>query len=554
MKKFRLISFFTGLYEDSSLQIRKKSRILASFGLWFGAISLAFSILMALTQAFTVAVVFIGIAVFCAAVLILLKRGRYNIASSLFLYGLFLAMFVAIKFDAYADVYETYVFGTLGCFILIVTTLVADRPRQAVVIGILNLAAIEALYWLDAYPVDGNTVTLLAIQNLAVSSLMVAISTVASAALVRMTGSLIAEVQKRADESASSYGNLSTAMNEAQASSQQIGEMLSASVIRTVHAVESLRERAVEISGGMDDLRLALSQSSEENKTAVQKQGKVKEALTAYSDEVARASSAIEEMAAAAGSISLQASQKSEAVRGLVSLSTAGENLLASMNHSINQILDSAKRMMETSVFIGDVAERTNLLGMNASIEAAHAGAAGKGFAVVADQIRGLSVEASKSSRLISDTLKETQASVEAAAGKNGEALSFFKKISEEIRGVSLMIEELLASIKELSAGSADVLKAVEAVADLTRKTDAVVDASCESISRSSEGIESVVKLASRVREEAAEMAGNFDQMKKDAEEVKLLGGENLSTIQSLKKSLDGFAPAGGGLKGLASQ
>jgi methyl-accepting chemotaxis protein len=423
-----------------------------------------------------------------------------------------------------------------------------------VVIGILNLAAIEALYWLDAYPVDGNTVTLLAIQNLAVSSLMVAISTVASAALVRMTGSLIAEVQKRADESASSYGNLSTAMNEAQASSQQIGEMLSASVIRTVHAVESLRERAVEISGGMDDLRLALSQSSEENKTAVQKQGKVKEALTAYSDEVARASSAIEEMAAAAGSISLQASQKSEAVRGLVSLSTAGENLLASMNHSINQILDSAKRMMETSVFIGDVAERTNLLGMNASIEAAHAGAAGKGFAVVADQIRGLSVEASKSSRLISDTLKETQASVEAAAGKNGEALSFFKKISEEIRGVSLMIEELLASIKELSAGSADVLKAVEAVADLTRKTDAVVDASCESISRSSEGIESVVKLASRVREEAAEMAGNFDQMKKDAEEVKLLGGENLSTIQSLKKSLDGFAPAGGGLKGLASQ
>ena len=75
------------------------------------------------------------------------------------------------------------------------------------------------------------------------------------------------------------------------------------------------------------------------------------------------------------------------------------------MNHSINQILDSAKRMMETSVFIGDVAERTNLLGMNASIEAAHAGAAGKGFAVVADQIRGLSVEASKSSRLISDTL-----------------------------------------------------------------------------------------------------------------------------------------------------
>lgn len=541
---FAPLVFFAARYDGQSLQIRKKSRILAAMALGFGAISVVFAALMALTGAGTVSLIFVGLAVFCASVMLLLRAGRYHLASSLFLYGIFAAMFVAIKIDAYVDVYETYVFSTLGCFLLVVTSLVADRPRQAVAIMAMSLLGIEALYWIDAFPKDKGVVTMLAIQNLSVSSLMVAISGIGSAYLVRTTSGLVEEVTRRADAASDSYAKLNSAMNSAQAASQSVGERLSASVARSMSSLESLKARVLDISRGMERLTEALELSDSANAGAVSSQDSVNEALSSYSEEVARASSAIEEMAAAAGNIGSQASQKKEAVRALAELSRAGEALLSSMNQSMGNILESSKKMAEVNVFMGDVAERTNLLGMNASIEAAHAGVSGRGFAVVAGQIRALSVEAGNSSRVISESLKEMQGAVEAAAARSGEALSFFKRISDEIHGVSLMLEELLGNILELSAGSSDVIGAVEKVAELTRGTESAVREARENIGKSSEGIETVGDIAAKVRTDAMDMAGSFDALRKDSGELETLGRDNLGTIKELKEHLKGFAAA----------
>lgn len=543
---FHPLRYITENYAGSSLLLRKKSLILARVAIGFGIVSLAFAALMAATKASLVAVVFVVLAAFCAIVLATLRAGKYHVASSAFLYGVFVAMFVAIKFDAYADVYETYVFGTLGCFLLIVATLIADRPSQAIAIGVLDLIAVELLYWLDAFPKDGRVVTLLAIQSLSVSSLMIALGAAVAAYQVRLASGLLREVESDAQAAERGYGELNQAMARAQAASQRIGEELSASVSRTALAIDTLRERVSTIVRGMDELDGALGRSGEANRASEIGQGDVKKTLAAYSEQVSRASAAIEEMAAAAGSLASQATSKREAVRGLSERSKQGEASLASMSESIARMRASAGHVVELSSIIGDVADRTNLLGMNASIEAAHAGQAGRGFAVVADQIRGLSVETSKSARVISDTLKESQAVIETASTTNEAALGSFRAITEEIRGVSLMIDELLASIQELSAGSADVLSAVQAVADLTRSTEEAVAHSGEASGRLSEGIGAVAQIASRVRRETAEMSSHFDAIRGDAEEVQRLGGENLDTLRTLKAGLDGYARTGG--------
>jgi methyl-accepting chemotaxis protein len=539
---FALLSFCTVRYSGESLQVRKKSRILATIALGFALVSLVFALLMAATKAIVVAAVFVGIMLFCVAVLALLRFGKYHLASSAFLYGLFAAMFVAIKFDQYVNVYETYVFGTLGCFLLAVAILVADKPVQALVIGVLDLAAIEALYWLDSFPKEGGVVTTLAVQNLVVSSMMVALSTIVAAYLVSMTGALIREIERDAEAAERGFADLNAAIGSAQSSSQRVGESLSASVGRTSEAIVSLRAKVDDIASGMDELDGALKSSSEANRRAGGYQGEVKVALAAYSDQVARASAAIGEMAAAADSLAKQASSKKEAVRELVSASATGEGVVASMGESMRQIEEAAKSVAELGAIIGDVADRTNLLGMNASIEAAHAGSAGRGFAVVAGEIRSLSVETGKSARVIADTLKKALGAISATAAKSGEALASFKKISEDVRGVSLMIEELLASVQELSAGSADVVSAVEAVADLTESTEVAVDRSCEGMGESLKGMEAVAAIASRVRGETSAMSGRFEDMRRDSDEVSKLGAENLGTIRSLKSRLDLFS------------
>jgi methyl-accepting chemotaxis protein len=539
---FHPVSYFSAKYSRESLQVRKKSGILATIAMGFGLVSLLFALLMAATKAMVPAEVFVGIALFCAVVLTLLRTGKYHLASSAFLYGLMVAMFVAIKFDQYVDVYESYVMGTLGCFLLVVTTLVADRPSQAIVIGALNLASIEAIYWIDSFPKYDHKVSLLAIQNLSVSSMMTILSAVISAYVIRMTSGLIRDVEQEAVAAQHSYDELNAAMGMAQSSSQRIGESLSASVARTTGSIARVSAQGQGISRGMDELDGALSLAGEANRNAEDFQGEVKGALAAYSDQVARASAAIEEMAASAESLAKQASSKKEAVRELVETSLSGEAVLASMSKSMEQIQESAKRVVELSAIIGDVADRTNLLGMNASIEAAHAGAAGRGFAVVANEIRALSIETAKSARFIAETLKESQTAVASTAARNGEALSSFRRITEDVRGVSLMIDELLSSIQELSAGSAEVVSAVEAVADLTKSTEIAVDRSFEGMGESLKGMDAVAEIASRVRVETSEMSDSFDEMRKDSEDVRKLGEENLGTIQGLKSSLDGFA------------
>ena len=104
------------------------------------------------------------------------------------------------------------------------------------------------------------------------------------------------------------------------------------------------------------------------------------------------------------------------------------------------------------------------------------------------------------------------------------------------------MIEELLGSIQELSAGSQDVVAAVETVADLTRTTEVAVDRSSEGMEESLQGMEAVAEIASRVRAETAEMSRRFEGIREDADEVRALGGDNLETIQGLKASLEGFS------------
>ncbi len=533
------MGFFLKKYESSSLQIQKKSRFLVKASLIMGALSLLLGLVMLLTGALVAGLSILFFFAFCVLVLATLKLGFYNLSSSLFLYVLFAVMFAAIKFDAYKNIYECYVFGTLGSFLLITGAMVANQSRQIVVLTILNIVAIALLYVLDSLPLSGGKVELLDIQSLATSAVLISLSGVFATSLVKTTRGLIGRVEEEAESASRNCVRLNEAMQGAQASAYSIGAKLSSSANRAGDSVRSMQSMVKGMAMSLDELSSALSESERANSKAVLNQAQVKTSLDSYSREVSHASGAIEEMAAAVSSISEQASQKKQAVHSLVEMAKSGELKLASIKSGIDRILDSAQRMMEMSGFIEDVAERTNLLGMNASIEAAHAGQTGKGFAVVADQIRALSVETSKSSRIISETLKDTRDSIAAASAQNAEVLDFFKRISGDILEFGSMLDEFLSNLQEISAGVRDVLNAVETVSALTSKTEETVKESTASISHSSEGIQTVTKIAVGVRDESSKMSLMISDVLSETESVASLGDENLKVIEGLKATID---------------
>lgn len=535
-----IVAYFTQAYAKKSAQLRTKSQILCLCSLILCMASILFGLIMFVTGAVVVGVVCASFFVFCLSVLILLRLGRYSFASSVFLFGFFLIMFSAIKFDAYKNVYECYVFGTLGCFLLVTGSLLASHPWQTIVLCVLDLVAIAIIYVADtllARPVVA--VETLDIQSLFTSGAIVILCGAFASIIVIIQNRLLEQASRENEKAFGNYLSLNKATMAVQSSAMGIGGRLAEKSRRTIEAATRMAGNVKEILLGIDELTKALEESQNANSKSVNSQEIVMTSLASYTQEVSHASAAIEEMAAAVASIGNQANIKRDAVRALVDQSRKGEESLVGIRNAISHIAESAKSMMEMSVFIEDVAERTNLLGLNASIEAAHAGQSGRGFAVVADQIRALSVETGKSSRVISDMLKETMSAIASADAQNAEAGSLFKRINGDILGVGQMMEELLGNIQEISDGAHDVLRAVETVASLTVSTEATVQDSRQTIGLSTKGIQAVTVISGKVKLDVQDIVGDCDAVISDAREVQGLGDENLGVVEGLKRKLE---------------
>ncbi|OIJ15125.1 hypothetical protein BKP37_06815 [Anaerobacillus alkalilacustris] len=225
-----------------------------------------------------------------------------------------------------------------------------------------------------------------------------------------------------------------------------------------------------------------VSQGAELTVNSAKECARAMEEMTVGIQRIAESSSIVSES-------SLEATQEAE--NGKHSLRKVIEQM-----YSISQGVKDATliigRLGERSKEIGsilgvitDISDQTNLLALNAAIEAARAGEHGKGFAVVADEVRKLAEESRKSAEKVSSVIREIQAdtavavytmdsgTIEVHKGINvvGETSSIFEKIVTSIQNVSIQIQEVTAVAEEMSASTEEVNASVEDMAEVTVET-----------------------------------------------------------------------------------
>ena len=183
---------------------------------------------------------------------------------------------------------------------------------------------------------------------------------------------------------------------------------------------------------------------------------------------VTQASAAVEQMIGNISSVNHSVEKMAVSFDELLDNTKVGSQKQADVNEKIKQIEAQSKILQDANQAIGTIASQTNLLAMNAAIEAAHAGDAGKGFSVVADEIRKLSETSSNQTKRIREELKKIKESIANVVEASEESRIAFNSVTDKITETDQVIQQIRAAMEEQNTGSRQISQALHVMNDST--------------------------------------------------------------------------------------
>ena len=292
-------------------------------------------------------------------------------------------------------------------------------------------------------------------------------------------------------------------------SMEKIGTTLSTDMEKTASAAQQVTSH---VNGIKDEIMRQASSVTEILATVEQSINIIKlldSSIESQNTSVSHGVHQMEGMTESISSITVMLAKNNQLIKELCEKTIRGKEGARTANEVVSQIAEQSDSLLEASLVIQNIASQTNLLAMNAAIEAAHAGESGKGFAVVADEIRKLAEESNMQGKQIANVLKETieviKNLIEAGNGAervfdevyeltnniSGQEDLIEKELKEQAEGTSIALE-MMKDIKEVAVGikdgSTEMLEGNEAVAEEMKKLDSLTRIISDSMNEMTRG------------------------------------------------------------------
>jgi methyl-accepting chemotaxis protein len=331
-----------------------------------------------------------------------------------------------------------------------------------------------------------------------------------------------------------------TIRNEA-AVLNDIGNDLASNMTETAAAINEITANIQSVKNRVVNQSASVTETNATMEQITGNIGKLNGHVERQVDSVAQSSSAIEEMLANIQSVTQTLHNNAQNVVSLTEVSEVGRPGLQEVAADIQDIERESKGLLEINIVMENIASQTNLLSMNAAIEAAHAGEAGKGFAVVADEIRKLAENSSEQSKVISTVLKKMTESINKISHSTESVLQNFELIDKSVKIVAEQESNIQNAMEEQSQGSKQIL---DAVSEMNEVTQQVKSGSTEM----REGSKEVIEESKNLEKVTQEIAGGMNEMAAGAEQINVavnqvneISRKNRDTIGLLLEEVSRF-------------